>query len=95
MTTKSAAAQMLLAERVRQIQDELSEGGGESDQSDSGEVDQVGRDLPEVFDRQSEHWYEPDSNKHDFAVYLPGHEERKYYKTAENAAKRLRDEHEL
>lgn len=94
MTTKSAAAQMLLAERVRELQGERSGGGGESDQSEPDEQDQVGRELPEVFDRQSEHWYEPDSNKYEFVVYLPDHEERKYYKTAENAAKRLREEYE-
>jgi predicted transcriptional regulator len=94
MTTKSTVAQMLLAERVREIQAERSGGGEEADQSEPGEVEEVGRAVPEVFDRHSDHWYEPDSDKYDFVVYLPGHEERKYYKTAENAAKRLRKEYD-
>lgn len=97
MTTKSAVAQMLLAERVRQLQ-----GGGEggeepapekADQSDSGEVDQVGRGLPEIFDRYDEHWYRPDGQKYEFAVRLPGHDDTKYYKTQDGAADRLRKEY--
>jgi polyphosphate kinase len=94
MTTKSTVAQILLAEKVRELQGARSGDSDESDQSESGEVDQVGRGLPEVFDRHDDHWYRPDSDKYEFAVRLSGHEDRKYYKTQDNAAKRLRKEHD-
>lgn len=91
MTTKSTAAQMLLAERVRQLQGD--DGGDDgADQSDSGAPDQSDSGLPEVFERHDSRWYRPDSQKHDFAVTLPGDGGRKYYKTQDGAADRLRTE---
>lgn len=91
MTTKSTAAQMLLAERVRQLQGE-SDGDDETDQSDSGAPDQSDSGLPEVFERHDSRWYRPDSQKYDFAVRLPGDGGTKYYKTQDGAASRLRKE---
>ena len=94
MTTKSTVAQMLLAERVRELQGARSGDDEESEQSESGEVEQVGRGLPEVFDRHDDHWYRPDSDKYQFTVRLPDSDDRKYYKTQDNAAKRLRKEYD-
>jgi len=91
MTTKSTVAQMLLAERVRELQEERA-GGGEAEQPESGQPDQSGSGLPNVFDRHDDHWYRPDSEENEFAVRLPGDGETKYYKTQDGAAKRLRDE---
>ena len=94
MTTKSTVAQMLIAEKVRELRGADSGDSEELDQSESGEVEEVGRGLPEVFDRHSDHWYRPDSDKHEFTVRLPGHEDRKYYKTQDGAANRLRKEYD-
>jgi len=93
MTTKSTVAQMLLAERVRQLQDERSGETDESPETAQSEVDQPDQSLPEAFDQHRDHWYRPDSDKYKFAVRLPGHDERKYYKTQDNAAKRLQNEY--
>lgn len=93
MTTKSTAAQMLLAERVRQLQGD-SVDDGDSDESGSESPDQSGSGLPEVFERHHEHWYRPDSKENDFAVRLPQNEGTKYYKTQDGAASRLRKEYD-
>jgi len=92
LTTKSTAAQMLLAERVQQLQGERSGDGGGSSQSDSGTPEQEGSGLPGVFDRHEDRWYRPDSKRNDFAVRLPDDRGTKYYKTQEGAAERLRKE---
>ena len=94
MTTKSTAAQMLLAERVQELQGERSGEGGGSSQSGSGAPDQEGSSLPGVFDRHDDRWYRPDSKKYDFAVRLPDDGGTKYYKTQEGAAERLRREYD-
>jgi polyphosphate kinase len=47
-----------------------------------------------VFDRHDDHWYRPDSDKYQFTVRLPDSDDRKYYKTQDNAAKRLRKEYD-
>lgn len=91
MTTKSTAAQMLLAERVRQLQGD-DDGDDETDQSDSGASHQSDSGLPEVFERHKSKWYRPESQKNNFAVRLPEDRGTKYYKTQDGAASRLRKE---
>ena len=93
MTTKSTVAQMLLAERVRQLQGERSDESDESSETAQSEVEEPGESLPEVFDQHRDHWYRPDSEKYKFAVRVPDFDKPKYYKTQDNAAKRLRDEY--
>lgn len=78
MTTKSTVAQMLLAEKAREM-------GAVSDEP--------GDDGPDVFARQSEHWYKPDG-EHKYAVELNEVDRTKYYKTRNGAAKRLKREYE-
>ena len=92
MTTKSTVAQMLLAERVRELQDERA-GDVEGDGSEPAESGHVEGELPNIFGRHDEHWYRPDSEEHDFAVRVPGDTGTKYYKTQEGAAERLRKEY--
>lgn len=82
MTTISSTAQMLLAEKAREM-GEVSEG------SDSGTSS--GPNDP-IFSRHSDKWYRPEG-KHDYAVELP-EGGRKYYKTESGAAKRLRRDYE-
>jgi len=93
MTTKSTVAQMLLAERVRELKSERDGETGSSSESAQTEDDQLDQGLPEVFDQHSDHWYRPDSDKYQFAVRLPGHDETKYYKTQDHAATRLEKEY--
>ncbi|MFB6250790.1 MAG: polyphosphate kinase 1 [Halobellus sp.] len=46
-----------------------------------------------VFDRHSEHWYQPDSDTYDWAVRtIEG--DRRYFKTRDGARRRLRSEYE-
>lgn len=92
LTTKSTAAQMLLAERVQQLQAEGSGDGSASSQSTGGASEEEGSGLPGVFGRYDDSWYRPDSKKNNFAVRLPGDGGTKYYKTQEGAAERLRKE---
>lgn len=98
MTTKSTVAQMLLAEKVQEIQAERSGEGESSGGTDrkndtlSSGVDGSGGEL-DVFEATTEHWYYPSSNKYEYAVRLPGHDDRKYYKTKDGARKRLKREY--
>ena len=87
MTTVSSTAQLLLAEKVREMDGgrETAEGLNGSEPSED-----------DVFDRHPDAWYEPNSEKHNYAVYVPAdagvHDEGKtrYYKTKHGAAKGLR-----
>lgn len=97
MTTKSTVAQMLVAERVRQLQSGESEtelGGG--DVSRGKEESQAAEPETDVFDRHPDKWYQPNSQKHDYAVAVPDdadvHDAGKtrYYKTRDGAAEGLR-----
>jgi polyphosphate kinase len=97
MTTKSTVAQMLLAERVKQIRGEpdappvdrqTSDDSPDEDESDDGDS------LGEIFEKYPEKWYRPNSQNQNYAVYLKDKDKRKYYKTAEGAAKRLKREYE-
>lgn len=101
MTTKSTVAQMLVAERVREMREE---GTGEEIEDQSSEAEESSRsgseskemgveDLPPIFAERSDKWYKPNSDKHEFAVEC-NNGEKKYYKTAENAAKRLRGDYD-
>lgn len=98
MTTKSTVAQMLIAERVKNIKANR-DGQATLEQSVPSEVEEASEqevgepDLPEVFEKHSDKWYEPDSKNNNFAVRLKNGQ-RKYYKTVEYAAERLRDEYE-
>lgn len=94
MTTKSTVAQMLIAERVKMLKEDRDGQTtlGQSVPSSSDDENQKSG-LPEVFQKHSEHWYEPDSKQHEYAVRLPNGE-RKYYKTQDGAAKRLRSEYQ-
>ena len=82
MTTKSTVAQMLVAERVRELK------GGAPDLANGSEVAQG------IFKRYSDKWYTPDSDKgYEYAVRLKDGDV-KYYKTADGAAGRLSKEYE-
>jgi predicted transcriptional regulator len=109
MTTKSTVANMLVAERIRQIRDdeeeesEEVEDDGEVSESDEPttepEEGEEGGDegLPGVFERHSDKWYRPDTEEdYMFAVRMPEGDgtNRKYYKTVRYAANRLRKEYE-
>jgi polyphosphate kinase len=48
---------------------------------------------PSVFDTYSEHWYRPDSETYDWAVWT-GDGDRRYFKTRDGARNRLQSEHE-
>lgn len=92
MTTKSTVAQMLVAERVR----EMKQGGesAEPDADEDGDEDGENRGLSGVFERHPDKWYRPDSSQgNKFAVEC-GDDRRRYYKTQDGAAKRLRREYE-
>jgi len=81
MTTVSSTAQMLLAEKAREM-------GGVS----SGSKPASGGSMGGIFDQYPKKWYRPDG-KYNYAVRLPSGE-TKYYKTREGAAKRLRRHYE-
>jgi hypothetical protein len=93
MTTISSTAQMLLAEKARETGGVPTE-SEQSDEEESGESGNEGE--PTVFDECSEPWYEPNSNKHDFAVEVPENADVsdsgdvRYYITEGGAAKALR-----
>lgn len=94
MTTKSTVANMLLAERVRQLQDERSESSSGPDQEEVGAKGELADDgKPEIFERCSDKWHVPDSQKgNKYAVRTAGGE-LMYYKTERGAADRLREEY--
>jgi len=87
MTTISSTAQMLLAEKAREM-------GGVGDGAETAKP--VSESPEDVFDRNPKAWYRPDSQKHDYAVSVPAdagvHDEGKtrYYKTKHGAAEALK-----
>jgi len=90
-TTVSSTAQMLLAEKVREMQGE--DGGAEA-----GKPASAGDSATEgdVFERHPEKWYRPDSQKYDYAVPVPESSgvtdagKNRYYKTRSGAGKALK-----
>jgi len=71
-------------------EDDGADEGGDADQGE-GEGD----DLPEIFRKQSDKWYHPDSDRgHQYAVRTLSGNGPKYYKTVDGAANRLREEYE-
>ena len=84
MTTVSSAAQQLLAEKYRAGQDGAEAAKPASEPS------------KDVFDRNPDAWYHPNSQKHDYAVDVPDdagvHDEGKtrYFKTRSGAGKALK-----
>ena len=99
MTTKSTVAQLIVAEHFREQiggfeeeeeTEETTESLGEATTDENGQNGEMS-ETEETLEKYSEHWYEPDGEKHDYAVNSPhwSDEKRKYYKTAEGAADRL------
>lgn len=88
MTTKSTVAQMIVAEYAQQRQSE-PEGEAEDVGSDDGEDT---NSLPDTLEEHSDYWYEPNGEKHDYAVETPGMDRTRYYKTADGAAERIEKE---
>jgi tyrosyl-tRNA synthetase len=84
MTTVSSTAQMLLAEKYR-----AEQGGAEAAKPAS-------EPSKDVFDRNPDAWYHPNSQKHDYAVNVPDdagvHDEGKtrYFKTRGGARKAIK-----
>lgn len=103
MTTKSMVAQMIVAQHFKnqeseseeeeepedrpETEDGASEAGVSEDQGGQGDLSEV----EQILEKHSEHWYEPDGEKNDYAVEAPGgdYSDRRYYKSAEGAAERL------
>jgi len=95
-TTVSSTAQMLLAEKVREEQDEDS--GVETDKpalaGDSATEDDVLDQPP--FTTHPQAWYEPDTKDPNEIVAVripddvPGADDRRYYKTYEGAASAIK-----
>jgi len=82
MTTVSSTAQMLLAEKAREMGIEDTERSSSSSSDD-------------VLDRHPDAWYRP-NGKHNYAVYVPEDAgnydagKTRYYKTRAGASKALR-----
>ena len=98
LTTVSSTAQMLLAEKVR----EMGDVSAESEEFDSGGSNGDAQGRPQrrpIFD-ESNGWYEPDSDKYNFAVRVPEDADvsdrggLRYYKTEDEAAKAITRWHE-
>lgn len=76
------------------VEIELEEAIQDVDPIDEEPDFSVGEDeLPEIFDKHSDKWYEPDSDNYILAV-RPAGGGRAYFKTTEGAATRLREEYE-
>jgi len=95
MTTKSTVAQLIVAEHFRE-QVEGSEKGEEKAEKADKTTEENGQNSEtpepeETLEKHSAVWYEPDTEKYDYAVYPPdsSDKKRKYYKTASGAAGRL------
>lgn len=101
MTTKSAVAQMIVAEYAQDQDSDTDENDGSTDHeasvSDENELEPVGRlwetEPERVLEKYSDCWYKPGGKKN-YAVRHPNPEEldyrpTKYYKGKEYAAKRL------
>jgi hypothetical protein len=87
MTTISSTAQMLLAEKAREM-------GGVSDGAETAKP-ASGGEGDDVFGRNPDEWYKP-SGKYEYAVHIPEDSttadagDTRYYKTRDGAAKALR-----
>jgi predicted transcriptional regulator len=108
MTTKSTVAQMIVAQHFKNRESETEE-NDESEaspetESDASETDTSGEhggqgDLSEwerILENYSDKWYKPDGQKSEYAVNAPNgdHSDRMYYKSAEGAAKRVKEWYE-
>jgi len=88
MTTVSSTAQMLLAEKVRELGDVDGETEATETASRAREND--------VFDEYPDAWYHPKSDKNDYAVNVPTSADiydagkTRYYQTRSGAAEALR-----
>lgn len=88
LTTVSSTAQMLLAEKAR----EMGGVGGETEPAETA----VEASDNDVFDDYPDAWYHPSSQKYDYAVNVPESSgvydsgKTRYYKTREGAAEALR-----
>jgi hypothetical protein len=97
MTTKSAVAQMIVAEYARDVSNDPATSNTAVTPSEARESGSAGvnESNQSVFDRNPDAWYEPDSYKHNFAVYVPDDAgvtdegKTRYYKTRDGAAKAL------
>lgn len=101
MTTKSTVAQMLVAERVRQLQlgdveeGEIVQADGPEEVGAMGEENGGGEGggLPAIFERYSDRWHVPDSSKGNKFAVKRADDRLMYYKTVDGAAERLRQEY--
>lgn len=96
MTTVSSTAQMLLAEKAREMGD-LDEDRAEGDEGGSNGAEASKDPLEQLpFSTHPEAWYEPNASDPDkiLAVRIPeeerGAEDRRYYKTVAGAAEAIR-----
>lgn len=93
MTTKSTVAQMLIAEKARELQESDARNAA-SGGSDAGASEGVNTGGDDVFSRHPDAWYRPDG-QYDYAVYVPEetgvHDagEPRYYQTKSGAAEAL------
>ena len=101
LTTVSSTAQMLLAEKVREMGDVSTESEAFDDEGSSGSNgDAHGRPQRRAIFDESDGWYEPDSDKYNFAVRVPEDADvsdrggLRYYKTEDEAAKAITRWHE-
>lgn len=87
LVTKSTVAQMMVAERYRQLQGERPD---DDRSTREGVPDVTGKTSGRgVFERHSEQWYEPNSSRgYEYAVRTKGGR-TKYYKTRKGARERL------
>jgi predicted transcriptional regulator len=89
MTTKSTAAQMILAEYARESGKVGDTSEGENDASEGANGASEAADT-DALDRHPDAWYRP-GGEHDFAVRDPSDgSNTKYYKTRDGAATRIR-----
>lgn len=104
MTTVSSTAQQMLAEYVRMSDPShgVETEGRKTDKErmqeiQQGALDRDQEDEPDdPFQRHPDEWYEPDSDKHNYAVEVPADAgiydagKTRYFKTRSGAAKALR-----
>jgi predicted DNA-binding protein len=96
MTTKSTVAQMIVAEYAQDASNDsaASNAAVTPEAREAGSAG-VNESKQSVFDRNPRVWYEPNSYKHNFAVYVPDDAgvtdegEARYYKTRDGAAKAI------
>ena len=93
LTTVSSTAQMLLAEKVREMGDVSAESEVSNNDNDDAQAESILEEYPMGG-------YEPDSDKYDFAVNVPEDADvsdsgdTRYYQTEDGAAEALRRWHE-